>query len=194
VARALPSNNNQWVVEIADGAGGYFLATVFEKARGETHEGPDWSDALLWEYGNQVGRMHQLATTYQLGDPAWKRPDWDDPIHLEVDQFIPLEDHKIKDIYRNLITRIKTLPVEMNAYGLIHQDAHRGNFFVDEKGKITFFDFDDSSFSWFVEDIALVLFYAVMGQENPAKFTEKFLNGFMPGYFSAYSLDQKWFR
>jgi len=65
---------------------------------------------------------------------------------------------------------------------------------VDRDGKITFFDFDDSSYSWFVEDIALVLFYAVMGQDDPEQFTNEFLDGFMPGYFTAYPLDIKWFQ
>ena len=194
VARALPSENNRWVEEIEDGAGGYFLATVFEKARGDIHREPLLPDDLLWEYGNQVGQMHKLTTAYQPSDPSWKRPDWDDPIHLEVQQFIPPQDQNIKDIYRDLIAKIRSLPVERDAYGLIHRDAHRGNFFVDENGNITLFDFDDSSYSWFVEDIALVLFYAVMGQENPVEFTENFLKSFLPGYFSAYSLDLKWFR
>ncbi len=51
----------------------------------------------------------------------------------------------------------------------------------------------DSSYSWFVEDIALVLFYAVMGQEDPAGFIANFLSGFLPGYFPEYDFDPKWF-
>jgi len=112
----------------------------------------------------------------------------------EVDQFIPPQDHKIKRIYRDLVKKTQNLPADNSSFGLIHQDAHQGNFFVDENGKITIFDFDDSSYSWFVEDIALVLFYTVMGQEDPAGFTDNFLSGFLPGYFSEYDLDKKWFR
>lgn len=138
--------------------------------------------------------MHQLATSYKPSNPDWKRPDWNDPVHHEVEAFIPESEEEIRQLYRETIQQISKLPVDRNAWGLIHQDAHRGNFFVDDQGKITFFDFDDSSYSWFVEDIALVLFYAVMGQEDPGAFTEHFLNGFLPGYFAAYPLEQKWFK
>jgi len=194
VARPWKSDRGEWVELIDDGAGGFFLASAFEKARGETHRGGDWSRDLLWEYGNQVGRMHHLTVDYVPGKPEWKRPEWDAPIHHDVDQFIPSREQNIRVLYRDSIRRIKTLPVECGAYGLIHQDAHQGNFFVDQDGKITLFDFDDSSYSWFVEDIALVLFYAVMGQEDPKEFTAAFLDGFMPGYFSAYPLELKWFQ
>ena len=193
VAGALISRNDRWVEEIGDGSGGYFLANAFEKAAGKERKG-EWTDAQLFEYGRQIGLMHKLTTAYHPTSPNWKRPEWDDPIHLEVDQFIPAEDSIIKQIYRELVNRTQNLPKDNSCYGLIHQDTHQGNFFIDDSGKITIFDFDDSSYSWFVEDIALVLFYAVMGQEDPAGFTGKFLSGFLPGYYSEYDLDGIWFR
>lgn len=194
VSRPLLSVRGNMVESLEDGQGGCFLTAAFEKARGEPHRGPDWPESLLWEYGNQIGRMHQLATSYQPNNPGWKRPNWNDPVHHDVEEFIPEKDAQIRVLYRENIQRISELPVEENAYGLIHQDPHQGNFFVDENGKITFFDFDDSSYSWFVEDIALALFYAVMGQEDPPGFTERFLRGFLPGYIDAYPLDLKWFK
>lgn len=193
VARALISQNGKWVEEIEDGSDGFFLANVFEKAAGAPRRG-EWTEPQLFEYGRQIGLMHNLTTNYQPENPDWKRPEWNDPIHLEVDQFIPAQDIDIKMIYRDLVKRTQNLPKDNSCYGLIHQDAHQGNFFIDDAGKITIFDFDDSSYSWFVEDIALVLFYAVMGQEDPVSFIEKFLSGFLPGYFSEYDLDHKWFQ
>lgn len=192
VAEALISRNDNWVEEIDDGAGGYFLANAFEKAAGQPRRG-EWTDELLFEYGRQIGLMHKLSTAYQPANPDWKRPDWDDPIHVDVDQFIPPRDHKIIQILHDLVKRIRNLPVEKSSFGLIHRDAHQGNFFVDNN-KITFFDFDDCSYSWFVEDIALVLFYVVMGQKDPAGFIEYFLSGFLPGYFSEYDLEHQWLQ
>jgi len=192
VAGALISRAEKWVEEIDDGAGGFFLANAFERAAGKPRRG-EWTEAQLFEYGRQIGLMHKLSTVYQPANLDWKRPEWDDPIHLEVDQFIPAEDSNIKQIYRDLVKRTQNLPKDNSCYGLIHQDAHQGNFFIDDSGKITIFDFDDSSYSWFVEDIALILFYAVMGQEDPTSFTENFLSGFFPGYFSEFDLGQKWF-
>ena len=193
VAGAMISRNDKWVEEIDDGSGGFFLANAFEKAAGAPRGG-EWTEAQLFEYGRQIGLMHKLTKDYQPMNPDWKRPEWDDPIHLEVDQFIPAGDGVIKALYRDLIKITQNLPKDNSSYGLIHQDAHQGNFFIDENDKITFYDFDDSSYSWFVEDIALVLFYVVMGQEDPVEFIDKFLSGFLPGYFSEYKLESQWFQ
>jgi Ser/Thr protein kinase RdoA (MazF antagonist) len=194
VTRPWKSDQGEWVELIEDGKGGNFLVSGFDQAPGKNFRGPDWPEKLLWNYGKLLGSMHFLSTTYQPSNPAWKRPQWDDPIHLDVSQFIPEDDQKIKDLYQEIISITKKLPKDQGTYGLIHQDAHQGNFFVDDSGQITLFDFDDSSYSWFVEDIALVLFYAVMGQKNPAEFTRQFLAGFLPGYFEAFSLDLNWFN
>lgn len=193
VAGALISDNGKFVEKIDDQAGGFFLANAFQKAAGQRHRG-EWPDELLFEYGRQIGLMHTLTRTYQPSNPEWKRPEWDDPIHLEVDQFIPASDSMVKQIYRDLVELTRKLPRDNSCYGLIHQDAHQGNFFIDDSGRITIFDFDDSSYSWFVEDIALILFYAVMGQADPAGFVDNFLSGFIPGYYSEFELAPEWFK
>ena len=132
VSKPLRSIHGTWVESLEDGGGGFFLTSAFEKARGEPLRGSDWSESLLWEYGYQIGHMHDLATTYQPSDPSWKRPDWNDPIHHDVQTFIPERDVKIRQLYRDTIRHINKLPVEKDAYVLIHQDAHRGNFVVDD--------------------------------------------------------------
>lgn len=65
---------------------------------------------------------------------------------------------------------------------------------MDENGRITFFDFDDCAYGWYVNDIALVLFYTCMGREDLAEFIPTFLTEFLPSYFEEYHLDLKWFE
>lgn len=113
---------------------------------------------------------------------------------LEIEQYLPQEDQQIKKIYTELRDYLRDLPRDTASYGLIHQDAHQGNIFVTERGKITLFDFDDCVYSWFVNDIALVLFYAAMGQEDQAAFVTQFMTGFLPGYFREHQLDPVWFK
>jgi Ser/Thr protein kinase RdoA (MazF antagonist) len=72
----------------------------------------------------------------------------------------------------------------------VHQDAHAENFFVDEAGNITLFDFDDCVYGHFIYDIAMVIFYAVMSdfeQRTPA-----FCIPFFRGYRSENRLDPAW--
>ena len=193
VARPITSRNGILVEEINDDAGGSFLTAAFEKAPGEPHHGRGWSQSVLFEYGRSLGLIHQLSRNYQPTNPDWKRPQWDDPIMLEINRFLPADDLKISMIFNDLLDYLRSLPRDHNSFGLIHQDAHRGNFFIDKDEKITLFDFDDCVYSWYIYDIALVLFYAVMGQEEPEIYTNNFLKGFLPGYYSEVQLDPIWF-
>ena len=194
VARPLPSIQEGWVVSLADGAGGVFLAAAFEWAPGNIFQGSDWPPDLLHQYGKQLGSMHRLATTYQPADPTWKRAEWQEPINLDLERFIPEQDRQIRKVFLDLKEYLHSLPVSQSSYGLIHQDPHPGNFHVDQDHRITFFDFDDCAYSWFVNDIALVLFYTSMGKENLNEFIPKFLKGFLPAYLAEFPLDPSWFK
>ena len=194
VARPILSKNGNLVEEIKDGKGGSFLTAAFQKAEGGPHPGEDWSSGLLFEYGRSLGLIHQLSRKYQPSNLAWKRPQWDDPIMLEINRFLPADDLKVMERSNDLLDYLRSLPHDLNTFGLIHQDAHRGNFFVSNDKKITLFDFDDCVYSWYINDIALVLFYAVMGQEEPDTFTTQFLARFLPGYYSEVQLDPIWFK
>ncbi|MCD4803322.1 MAG: phosphotransferase [Anaerolineales bacterium] len=194
VACPIPSKSGEWVEIIEDGAGGSFLAAAFERAEGESHRGKGWSPELLFNYGRLIGQLHRMSRDYKPQQVSWKRPQWDDPVMLEIDQYLPEEDQQVMRIYVELRDYLRDLPRDIASYGLIHQDAHQGNFFVTESGKITLFDFDDCVYSWFVNDIALVLFYAAMGQEDQAAFVTEFLTGFLPGYFREHQLDPIWFK
>jgi len=83
------------------------------------------------------------------------------------------------------------LPKDRAGYGLIHQDAHGGNFFIKD-GAITLFDFDDCMYGWFIYDIAMVLFYAALGKEDMAAFTKTFMGDFLQGYAQENMLDPPW--
>lgn len=194
VACPIPSKSGEWVEIIDDGAGGSFLAAAFERAEGESHRGKGWPPELLLNYGRLIGQLHRMSRDYKPQQVSWKRPQWDDPVMLEIDQYLPEEDQQVMRIYVELRDYLRDLPRDIASYGLIHQDAHQGNFFVTESGKITLFDFDDCVYSWFVNDIALVLFYAAMGQEDQAAFITEFLTGFLPGYFREHQLDPIWFK
>jgi Ser/Thr protein kinase RdoA (MazF antagonist) len=96
VAHPIPSKSGELVEIVEDGTGSSFLATAFERAEGEPHGGKEWSADLLCQYGQIIGRLHHLSREYQPRQASWKRPEWDDPVMLEVEQYLPVEDQKIK--------------------------------------------------------------------------------------------------
>jgi len=71
-----------------------------------------------------LGRMHSLTKNYLPGDPAWKRPDWDEPIMLEVLEWLPESESLVAGKYVDLKINLDQLPKSNDSYGLIHFDAH----------------------------------------------------------------------
>ena len=194
VSRAILAGSGELVFPLADGSGDYFLATAFEKAAGAPPSREILGPEFYRTYGRLLGRMHRLTRDYQPADPAWKRPDWDDPTMLEVLGWLPESEALVAQRYIELKEYLDRLPAPAGVYGLIHFDAHMGNMFVDHRGAITLFDFDDCNYSWFANDIAIVLFYAALGKEDVAGFIREFMHHFLAGYREENELDAVWLQ
>lgn len=192
VARAIYSNNGKLVEAVDDGQNGRFLATAFVKATGQP-PWDLWSPQLFEAYGQHMGRMHALSTTYQPGSETW-RPNWDDEIMEFVERYLPASEPVAKAKYKAVCNHLHTLPTENHCYGMIHQDAHGSNFLVNEAGEITLFDFDECVYSWFANDIAIALFYTVMDADDWVEFTKEFMTCFLRGYRQAHPLEGQWLK
>lgn len=195
VARAVPSANGLLVEEVADGEGGSFLATAFVKAPGTSAwRAGQWAAPLFVQYGQLIGRMHTLSRDY-VPDPAGTRPHWDADINLgNLRQWLPEKDAFVADKYEALVAHLRSLPRTRENYGMIHQDAHAGNFFVGENGRITLFDFDDCVYGHYIYDIAMVLFYAVTNEPEPEALGRHFLSHFLEGYRQESHLPAEWLQ
>jgi len=198
VARAIPSENGRLVEAIEDNRGGQFLVTAFVKAAGQKPWDAGWTPARYENYGRLIGQMHALAVDYQP-DPAFRRPEWNDASMNFIELYLPTSDVGGHEAYRSVLEHINALPKDRASYGLIHQDAHQNNFFMDADGSLTLFDFDDCAYSWFISDIAIVLFYISMDAEelgfpSVPTFTQEFMTHFLRGYRQAYTLDTKWLK
>ena len=193
VARAVLSQKENLVEPIEDGHGGQFLCTAFVKALGRIAERDQINDRLFRNDGRLLGRMHALAKTYTPSDPSWKRYAWDDPENNTPDRQLPITEIVIRNKYQTVFEHLQTLPPDPDGYGMIHQDAHLGNLFVDENYTLTLFDFDDCVHGHFIYDIAMVLFYISMwGRDDVTGFTGHFMPVFLQGYREHNRLDPRW--
>jgi Ser/Thr protein kinase RdoA (MazF antagonist) len=193
VARAILSERGNLVEAVDDGHGEQFLATAFIKARGGPSWKTKWNPEFVTHYGRVIGRIHMLTKDYTPGDSSWRRAEWDAPGNLEIEQWLPASETVALQKFQTLMRHLAELPKDRESYGLIHQDAHGGNFFVHQ-GQITLFDFDDCVYGWFIYDIAMVLFYAAMFKEDVAAFTAEFMRDFLRGYSQENQLDPVWLR
>ncbi|MEP7134293.1 MAG: phosphotransferase [Chloroflexota bacterium] len=198
VARAIPSQNGKLIETIDDGQDGQFLVTAFVKAQGQKPWDAGRTSTRYENYGRLLGQMHALAVDYQPS-PAWRRPEWESASLQFIKGYLPGSELIAHQRYRSLLEHIHALPKDRTSYGLIHQDAHQNNFFIDTDDTLTLFDFDDCAYSWFINDIAIVLFYISMDAEelgfpDAASFTHEFLTHFLHGYRQAYTLSPLWLK
>jgi len=191
VARVILSKGGNLVEAIDDGHGEQFLATTFLKAQGGPSWETEWTPEFVEHYGRVIGRIHALTKDYVPSQPSWQREEWDAPENLDMEKWMPASETMALQKFQELMSHLETLPKDREGYGLIHQDAHGGNFFVHE-GQITLFDFDDCVYSWFIYDIAMVLFYAAMFKEDIVAYTAAFMRDFLRGYSQENKLDPKW--
>ena len=192
VARAILSENGNLVEPVDDNQGGEFLCTAFVHAPGKSLRRDQINDRLFRNYGHLIGKMHALAKTYQVSDPDWKRYAWDSTENNTAERQMPAKEVIAMEKYRAVLAHLRSLPRDTESYGMIHQDAHAGNFFVDDEFRLTLFDFDDCVYGHFIYDIAMVLFYTAMGEPDPAEYTGRFMPVFLSGYREENRLDPAW--
>ncbi|MFC5650676.1 phosphotransferase enzyme family protein [Paenibacillus solisilvae] len=196
VSKPIPSAHGR-LVEVVQGADSFFNVVSFDKAPGQKSTYPDClHDIRLFENcGRITGRMHKLARDFH---PLHKRHDWTyNDYLLNRTSFIPASQAAVHDSCNRLMDDLKNLSHNADSYGLIHGDINVGNFTVND-GAITMFDFDECQYSWFVEDIAIQLYYMVYvyGDDSiPERMLQcqRFMEPFMKGYLlESHISDSEW--
>ncbi|MEF3353781.1 phosphotransferase [Paenibacillus sp. GYB006] len=180
----------------------YFTAAVFDKAKGKKIDYPDClKDHELYErLGRLTGRMHALSKSYKPADAKIRRHEWTENYYLKNIDILPDSHTGVRERYLELVHSIQKLPISEDAYGLIHGDIINANYLVREQGEITLFDFDEAQYSWFVEDIAIQLYYLVYvyGGEEGKNLREyqasRFMEPFLKGYREENQLEEQWLK
>ncbi len=181
-------------------SGKWNIATAFQMAPGHFFDRePDlWGPSLFRKWGETMGGLHRLTKSYRPYDSQIVRAQWalakiDNPYLQEGDYRFLLQ--KLESVEALL----STLPKDSEGYGLIHNDLHPYNFYVDQ-GEITVFDFDDCLYGWFALDIGIAAAQATwLGQRGGNRrsrheFAKMFLNEFLNGYIRQNKLDSYWLR
>jgi len=197
VARAIPAMSGRLVEAIPHGNGDdHFITIAYERAAGHRPEADDWNAALFETWGREMGKIHRFTKDYQVSNPAFKRQEWYEEEHLKVASYIPADQTLVYERAAELMTRIQSFPKDRDSYGLAHTDCHHGNLLVDASGAITLFDFDDCGYNWFVNDVAIVLYYAMLfparEYTDKSAFAGDFLTHFLRGYRQENNFDRAW--
>lgn len=190
-ARAIPSLEGRLVEEIPAQAGS-FWAYSFEKVPGKAVKKEEIGPEMIYELGKLTAKMHRLTQSFTPSKPIYKRSDWFADRIYDLAAFFPKEESLFLEKSLTLLERIKGQVKEIGNYGLIHGDLHYGNFFWDEQ-TVYPFDFDDCEYNFFVNDIAVTLYYSLNASapDKRWEFSDMFLTNYLKGYETAFRLSKE---
>ena len=166
VADVIPSVNGR-LVERAEEDGKAVFISLFAYAGGMlmSDNGYRYRDgAPLEEYfystGKALGAIHRLSRQYR---PAHRRGAFFDKYNMQyIDRLIPDDYAELKQAIARRLETYRTLPTDVEAFGLVHFDFCDGNYHVDmNTGAITVFDFDNCIYCWYMFDLAHVWTHGV---------------------------------
>lgn len=207
VAYPIKSRNGELIEPITlDGI--TFYATVFTKAKGIrlVENNYRYRDGMPIEeyyqnYGKALGVMHRLSKIYKPVSDIIVRPILIDSISHSIQKYLPKDQIVLRNKFDLLIKEAKEFPKDKDSYGLLHADFGDGNFTIDyDNGNITTFDFDDSSYSWFMYDIADAWtkgFGWAMFEDTAEKRKAKmdhWLGNVLEGYFTETTISDIWLK
>jgi len=155
-----PNNSkNKKLIEIVSDESQTYYVSVFDKAVGKPiTKKTDFNKEIMHEWGKVIAQMHLATLSYQSRVHSNNRVQWNGfSGHKNIKKNISNEP-ELLERYQNLIEYLQQVPKDVSRYGLIHADLHHGNFFVNEAGEFTIFDFDDCLYHWFEYDLAVPLF------------------------------------
>ncbi|MEM7646511.1 MAG: phosphotransferase [Pseudomonadota bacterium] len=150
-------------------------AAFFHRAPGRLLKVDDDQQPLVhWKLGELLGQIHNETRVYQ--GPR-HRDHWNEERGFVLARRVQGDPKDpMTRAWREVIQWLDHLPTDIEHYGLIHGDAHQGNFFVTDQKEITLFDFDDSQLSWYAYELAIPLFSLlgreINGEENPILYEE----------------------
>jgi Ser/Thr protein kinase RdoA (MazF antagonist) len=185
-------------IEQLDIEGELFLITAFLKAPGQfvnVANEKEWDKALFQNWGQAIGKMHAIAEQNHSHFEEYERPKWE-PNRKSMN-FLSSISKSLAANYEKMVTEVQAFSKERDTYGLIHNDLHQGNFFVRDN-TLTIFDFDDCSFCWFAQDIAVSFYHAVWQglsvRPEHVSFPREFMKHFIEGYSKEHRMNKEILR
>lgn len=190
IARALPSPTGQ-LCDVFDLSGTRYFATTFQKAEGKPPTQKEWCSDLFKKMGRLIGKMHRLTSTYT---PVGSRKDWIDEDICDYKKHLPPTHTFIRQKSKETIDAVNVLPKNKDTYGMIHSDIHQTNMHL-YNDDITLFDFTDCEQHYFINDLAIVIYWALEVSFNGADiqtYTTTLIKNLFAGYKEENDLDPFW--
>lgn len=166
-----------------------FWAIGFKKIQGAKVTAKAWNERHFERLGKLLGLLHKHGKGYAISNNLSYR-HWDEIPEFKGFTYFPDDERQLRGLHDEVVRQIKTLRQHTSNYGLIHYDVHHGNYLLTKGQEVVLFDFELLCKSWYIHDVAIVLYYAC---NHPASklyssFNAYFLSHFWRAYEKHHSI------
>lgn len=176
----------------------YYL-TAFTLSDGLNWKERGNDDSRIGFIGQELGKIHCISKQYNPCNVVFRRNSVDSQHLTKGFSIFKKYDIRVYNKYLDFINEFKNLTKDNQSYGLTHGDFLFCNYNITQDNKVSVYDFDECEYSWFISDIAVCIYYYLLGG-NPAELFSKtdeaksLLRQFMLGYIKENLLCNKQFE
>ncbi len=189
VARPVEISTDKFLEQIESKKELYFLS-IFEKAKGVDWHKKEHSEQNFFNAGKALGKIHRSSQNTEI---KFKREPWYKNQYLEIAKDV-IPEAEIIDRLDKFMEELARLPKSQKSYGLTHGDYFYGNL-IYNGDEITVIDFDEAEYNWFIYDIAVYLFYYLLGgkpKNMDIDYNKELFRNFIAGYNQVNQIDPDW--
>ena len=147
------------ILAIPDDRGECFFAYLYELVDGTNLDNIDVDDdpdnALITAAGEALGSFHAASQRIDATRFA-HRKSFTEQDYVQYRDILPADETDTLECFDRIMNEVNALPMGGSAFGLIHGDAHDGNFMVSED-RACLIDFDEVERGFYVSDVANLL-------------------------------------
>lgn len=161
-----------------------FTVICYEKIVGTKATRSTWSDMYFQKLGTFTGKLHKLGKAFEA-ENKFHVKNWNEISKGKFIEYLPRDKRELVKLYEVLIDEFNTYKINKNNFGIIHYDIHHGNYFlIGNDKRIKLFDFEMTCKSWYINDIAVILYYILNSVpiSNRTETRDLFFKHFFRGY------------
>ncbi|MEA4823799.1 MAG: phosphotransferase [Clostridiaceae bacterium] len=192
VNRPIASLSKQMIIEQSIQNEKYYII-AFSFVEGVSWRERSDDDCRLEHIGRQLGKIHNISTKYKPYN-VMKRRSHSQSQHLTNGLNIFFKyNNSLYNCFIEFLKVLDCLDKNNYNYGLTHGDFLFSNYNITSDNHVEIFDFDECEYSWYLSDIAVCIYYYLLGG-NPSELSlkvneaENSLTLFMTGYLQENSL------
>lgn len=168
-----------------------YIISCFEKIEGKVWYEYPQDNNTYYEAGRILGKIHQVSKSMSK---KLERTNWDKNEYLLIAKNV-IDNKEIIEKMKDVFSDLNKLSKTDESYGLVHGDYNFANIIYKDNNDLTIIDFDECEYSWYIYDIAVYLFYYLLGGD-PANIdieaNKIIFKYFIKGYITETNIEDYW--